>query len=136
MIIKRLSDDGVQTLGIMTLPNGKVYHTLELAWKNNNKKVSCIPKGKYKVKKRTSAKYGEHFHILDVKNRDFILIHHGNYAGSLNPKTNKSDILGCILVGSGLKDLNNDGILDVTNSKKAMAELLKYLPNEFELNIV
>ena len=136
MIIKRLSDDGVQTLGIMTLPNGKVYHTLELAWKNNNRKVSCIPKGKYKVRKRTSAKYGEHFHILDVKNRDFILIHHGNYAGSLNPKTNKSDILGCILVGSGLKDLNNDGILDVTNSKKAMAELLKYLPNEFELNIV
>lgn len=134
--IKRLSDDGVQTLGILTMPSGKIYNTLELAWKNNASKISCIPKGKYKVRKRTSAKYGEHFHILNVPNRSFILIHHGNYAGSLNPKTKKSDILGCILVGCGLKDLNNDGILDVTNSKKAMAELLKNLPDEFELDII
>ena len=56
--IKRLSDDGVQTLGILTMPSGKIYNTLELAWKNNQSKVSCIPKGKYKVRKRTSAKYG------------------------------------------------------------------------------
>lgn len=126
MIIKRLSDDGVQTLGIMTLPNGKVYHTLELAWKNNNRKVSCIPKGKYKVRKRTSAKYGEHFHILDVKNRDFILIHFGNY---------HTDILGCVLVGKGLKDINNDGRLDVTSSKQAMKEILAVMPNSFDLEI-
>lgn len=127
MIIKRLSDDGVQTLGIMTLPNGKVYHTLELAWKNNAKKVSCIPKGKYKVRKRTSAKYGEHFHILDVKNRDFILIHLGNY---------HTDILGCVLVGKGLKDINNDGRLDVTSSRQAMKEILSVMPNSFKLEIV
>jgi hypothetical protein len=127
MIIKRLSDDGVQTLGIMTLPNGKVYHTLELAWKNNNRKVSCIPKGKYKVRKRTSAKYGEHFHILDVKNRDFILIHFGNY---------HTDILGCILPGKGLADINKDGRLDVTGSRQAMKELLSTLPKEFELEII
>ena len=126
MVIKRLSDDGVQTLGIMTLPNGKVYHTLELSWKNNNKKVSCIPKGKYKVKKRTSAKYGEHFHILDVKNRDFILIHFGNY---------HTDILGCVLVGKGLRDINNDGRLDVTSSKQAMKEILAVMPNSFDLEI-
>lgn len=126
MIIKRLSDDGVQTLGIMTLANGKVYHTLELSWKNNNKKVSCISKGKYKVRKRTSAKYGEHFHILDVKNRDFILIHFGNY---------HTDILGCVLVGKGLRDINNDGRLDVTSSKQAMKEILAVMPNSFDLEI-
>ena len=125
--LKRLSDDGVQTLGIMTLPNGKVYHTLELAWKNNNRKVSCIPKGIYKVRKRTSAKYGEHFHLLNVPNRDFILLHHGNY---------HTDILGCILVGKGLLDINKDGRLDVTSSKQAMKELLSTLPKEFELEII
>jgi len=127
MIIKRLTDDGVQTLGIMTLPNGKVYHTLELAWKNNNKKVSCIPKGKYKVRKRTSAKYGEHFHILNVPNRDMILIHFSNF---------HSDLLGCIAPGKGLADINKDGRLDVTGSRQAMKELLSTLPKEFELEII
>lgn len=125
--IKRLTDDGVQTLGILTMPSGKIYHTLELAWKNNASKISCIPKSKYKVKKRTSAKYGEHFHILNVPGRDFILVHYGNY---------HIDILGCILPGKGLADINKDGRLDVTSSKQAMKEMLSALPNEFELEII
>jgi hypothetical protein len=125
--LKRLSDDGVQTLGILTNVTGKVYQTLELAWKKNAKQISCIPKGIYKVRKRTSAKYGEHFHILNVPNRDFILLHHGNY---------HTDILGCILPGKGLADINKDGRLDVTGSRQAMKELLSTLPKEFELEII
>ena len=125
--LKRLSDDGVQTLGILTNVTGKVYQTLELAWKKNAKQISCIPKGVYKVRKRTSAKYGEHFHILNVPNRDFILLHHGNY---------HTDILGCILPGKGLADINKDGRLDVTGSRQAMKELLSTLPKEFELEII
>lgn len=57
--------------------------TLELPWKDNQFRVSCIPAGIYTAKKRLTKyshfKY-EHFHILDVKNRDNILIHAGNYA--------------------------------------------------------
>jgi hypothetical protein len=124
--LKRLSDDGVQTLGILTNVTGKVYHTLELSWRNNQRQRSCIPKGVYKVRKRTSVKYGEHFHVLNVPNRDFVLIHHGNY---------HTDILGCILVGKGLLDINKDGRLDVTSSKQAMKEILTVMPNEFELLI-
>jgi hypothetical protein len=125
--LKRLSDDNVQTLGILTNVTGKVYQTLELSWKKNAKQISCIPKGVYKVRKRTSAKYGEHFHILNVPNRDFILCHHGNY---------HTDILGCILPGKGLADINKDGRLDVTGSRQAMKELLATLPKEFELEII
>lgn len=125
--IKRLSDDGVQTLGILTMPSGKIYNALELAWKNNASKISCIPKGKYKVRKRTSAKYGEHFHILNVPKRDFILIHFANF---------HSDLLGCIAVGKGLADINKDGRLDVTGSRQAMKEMLSALPNEFDLEII
>ena len=125
--IKRLSDDGVQTLGILTMPSGKIYNTLELAWKNNASKISCIPKGKYKVRKRTSAKYGEHFHILNVPKRDFILIHAANFS---------SQLLGCVAIGKGLFDLNGDGRLDVTSSKQAMKEMLSALPNEFDLEII
>jgi hypothetical protein len=109
------------------LGNGKVYQTLELAWKNNAKQISCIPKGTYKVKKRTSAKYGEHFHILNVPNRDMILIHHANFSHQL---------LGCLAPGKGLADINRDGRLDVTSSRQAMKEMLAYLPCEFEIEII
>jgi hypothetical protein len=125
--LKRLSDDNVQTLGILTNVTGKVYQTLELSWKKNAKQISCIPKGVYKVRKRTSAKYGEHFHVLNVPNRDMILMHFSNF---------HSDLLGCIAPGKGLKDINNDGRLDVTGSRQAMKELLATLPKEFELEII
>lgn len=124
--LQRTQSNNKQTLGILTLPNGKKYHTLELAWKDNQRKISCIPKGKYKVVKRVSEKYGNHFHVTNVPNRDMILIHHANF---------HSDLLGCIAVGTGLKDINKDGQLDVINSRLVMNELNDYLPNEFELEI-
>lgn len=126
LVLKRLSDDGAQTLGITSLPNGRVLHTLELAWKDNEKKVSCIPPNNYRVIKRYSKKHGFHFHILGVPNRDYILIHASNF---------HSDLLGCIAPGTGLKDINNDGRLDVTNSKRALKEMLDFLPDEFEIEI-
>ena len=126
LILKRLSDDGTQTLGILTLPNGKVLNTLELPWKDNEKKVSCIPPNNYTVIKRYSNKHGFHFHVLGVPNRDYILIHKSNF---------HSDLLGCIAPGTGLKDINGDGLLDVTNSKRAMSEMLNLLPDEFTLEI-
>jgi hypothetical protein len=125
--LKRLSDDSIQTLGILTNVTGKVYQTLELAWKKNAKQISCIPKGVYKVRKRTSAKYGEHFHVLNVPNRDMILIHQANFSSQLR---------GCIALGKGLLDINKDGRLDVTGSRQAMKEILATLPNEFELEII
>ena len=48
--------------------------TIELEYNDNKKQISCIPPGQYTVRKRTSTKYGNHFHIIDVPNRDFILI--------------------------------------------------------------
>lgn len=125
--LKRISDNGVQTLGHLRAPNGFVYQTLELPWKQNQSKISCIPKGTYFVTKRNSEKYGNHFHIQNVPGRSFILIHHGNYY---------TDILGCVLVGKGLKDINGDGQLDVTSSKAAMKELMGMLPDNFEIDIV
>ncbi len=126
--ISRQPSDDKQTLGEMNIykDNTIIYNckTLELAWKNNEKRVSCIPTGQYKVKKRNSAKYGDHFHVQDVTNRDYILIHHGNY---------HSDILGCILVGQAHTDINKDGYKDVTSSKNTMAKLNELLPEAFDM---
>lgn len=95
--------------------------TLELAWKKNQNSISCIPLGTYKVSRRYSAKYGWHFILHDVKDRNFILIHIGNYYTQTH---------GCILVGNGLKDVNKDGFTDVLKSHKTMAKLLEILPKE------
>lgn len=131
ILIDRYSDSGKQTIGVGYVidENGyikKEFHTLELSWKENKRSISCIPTGTYKIKKRTTKKFGNHFILLDVPNRSYILIHKGNYY---------TDIRGCILVGSDLTDLNKDGEIDVINSTKTVKEIYELLPDESEIII-
>lgn len=131
VIIIRSIAQPKQTLGTLELfdATGKSIFkckTLELPWLKNKTKVSCIPTGTYKVIARTSPKYGLHYHIQDVPDRSFILIHHGNYY---------TDILGCILVGKAHTDINGDKLADVTSSKVTLKELLKLAPDGFNLEI-
>lgn len=100
--------------------------TLELPWRENQRRVSCIPEGTYEVVRRESRKFGEHFHILNVPERDFILIHSGNF---------HYQIQGCILVGSEWRDIDGDNIVDVTNSRNTMKKLLDLLPEKFTITI-
>ena len=79
---------------------GKVIcNTIELPWKKNEKRVSCIPEGKYFIRKRYSQKFKWHLEVVDVKNRSFILFHPANNA--------LKELYGCIapvtkLSGPGL----------------------------------
>jgi Family of unknown function (DUF5675) len=57
-----------------------ICYTIELPWKNNETKVSCIPDGKYFIKKRYSRKFKWHLEVIDVKNRKLILFHSANNA--------------------------------------------------------
>lgn len=100
--------------------------TLELPWKDNQYRISCIPKGVYYVTKRQSPKYGNHLMINRVEGRDMILIHSGNY---------NTDTKGCILVGDKHIDINNDGQLDVTNSRATLTHLISLLPQSFIIDI-
>ncbi|MGB8705533.1 MAG: DUF5675 family protein [Gillisia sp.] len=132
LLIERISDDGTQTLGrlyVLGEDNFVKYNcnTLELSWKDNQKRISCIPEGEYQVQKRFSKKFKSHFHITNVEGRSYILIHPGNFY---------TQIMGCILVGSDLKEINGDGRLDVVNSRETMADLLGLMPNKFTLKIV
>lgn len=129
-----------QTEGVFQLKDneGKVLfacYSLELPYLNNQRKISCIPEGVYQVKKITSPSQGLCFSIQNVPQRDHILIHKGNYAGSDNPNTGKPDILGCVLLGTSLADITKDGVAEVINSKATMNKLLA-LTDEFELTII
>ena len=57
-----------------------ICKTIELPWKMNETKVSCIPEGKYFIKKRYSKKFQWHLEVLGVKNRSLILFHPANNA--------------------------------------------------------
>ena len=72
-----------------------ICNTIELPWKNNETKVSCIPEGKYFIKKRYSQKFKWHFEIENVPNRKLILFHPANNAllelnGCIAPVTKHS----------------------------------------------
>lgn len=80
--------------------NGKLRcHSIELPWHNNERQISCIPEGKYQLKKHLSARFGSCLVVCNVPNRSAILIHAANNAvkelrGCIAPVTN--------LTGEGL----------------------------------
>ena len=88
--------------------------TLENPWLDNQRNISCIPEGEYKVRLRLARESAsrDYLHLLvqDVPNRDWILFHRGNTA---------KDTSGCILVGLGSQQDF------VSNSVLAMDLLIK-----------
>ena len=106
------------------LKNGSKFlaYTLELEWRDNQKRKSCIPKGTYEIAYRDFGgyynRYNERFdnhkkgvlELQNVKDRSAILIHIGN---------RPSHTAGCIVVGSEA-DTNKSIIYD---SKKAYIEV-------------
>jgi len=132
VLIERFKFQATQTLGTLTVYEDRIKpiydcKTVELEVEKNEVRDDAIPAGLYTVVKRKSAKYGWHFHILDVPNRSLILIHNANYSYQL---------LGCVAVGKKHIDINKDNLKDVTSSKSTMKELLKILPNKFTLKII
>ena len=120
--------------------NGVDYtcDTLELKWLDNKKRVSCIPEDTYEVIPHVSPKFGKCFFVQDVEDRSEILFHDKvNFVGSLNPRTGRSDILGCIIPFEKSMDIDGDGIEDIApkSSTVAMEKLLALYPEGFKLVI-
>ena len=68
------------TNGKILLQGKLISYCIELPWKNNHAQVSCIPEGRYELEKRWSPKFLRHLQVMDVKDRDYILIHPANDA--------------------------------------------------------
>ena len=114
LILTRLSKDDTQTIGeILAIGSGKIerFTSLELAWKNNERRISSVPCGKYKADRELHPKFGKCIRLHNVPNREGILMHVGNY---------HHQILGCILPGMGFNDVDRDGHVDVVQSRIAI----------------
>ena len=103
------------TIGRLTIGNFQCF-TLELPDLDNQQDISCIPAGKYDYYFRNSPHNGAVLELRAVPNRRYIQIHAGNFT---------SQILGCILVGDGVRWINKDSIPDVSNSKATLKKLIK-----------
>ena len=106
------------TIGRLYINGESFCDTLENPYINNERNISCIPEGSYKVRLRLPRESAtrDYLHLLvkDVPNRSYILFHIGNTA---------KDTSGCILVGNGRKqDI-------VENSQLAMDLLIKEIVN-------
>jgi len=105
--LKRFAYHPEGTLGVIELA-GETFYSIERPWLDNAPNVSCIPVGAYDTGWRDSPRFGETWHIKEVQDRTYILIHAANF-----PK----DVQGCIGLGTGLM---GDRIA-VSNSRKAVA---------------
>lgn len=91
--IERFQKTPNSTIGKISVNGLFICYCLELAWKNNAPRISCIPTGQYPVVFRDDpgSKYKYlHLHVRNVPGRQWILVHRGNTA---------KDTLGCILPG-------------------------------------
>ena len=102
------------TAGTLYLNGERVADTLENPYLDNQRNISSIPSGNYKVRLRLARESAtrDYLHLLvqEVKDRSYILFHIGNTA---------KDTRGCILVGLS-REQNR-----VNNSKLAMDLLIK-----------
>jgi hypothetical protein len=102
------------THGTLYADGKMVCDTLELPWRFNKRKVSCIPEGSYLIKKRFSVKYKWHLEVLKVPGRSGILIHTANDA--------QKELQGCIAPVSYISGMGK-GVY----SRKAMDKVLLLL---------
>ena len=120
LILKRnYFPDG--TNGKLECEGKLICNTIELPWKKNERRVSCVPEGKYFLRKRYSKKYQWHIEVLNVKDRSGILFHPANNA--------MKELNGCIapvtkISGAGL------GLM----SRKACKALKALVYKAFEKN--
>ena len=74
--------------GVLWINGNPMFKTIELPWRQNAARISCIPEGVYGLRKRYSLRFDWHFEITGVPGRSAILLHPANNA--------ELELKGCI----------------------------------------
>ncbi len=107
------------TNGVLFSQGVPVCATIELPWNENRVLVSCIPEGRYVLKRRSSRRLGPHLLLNSVPGRSLILIHPANDA--------RLELKGCMA-----PVLKHTGAGRGAGSRKAMQLLLKMAAGVWE----
>ncbi|MBI4997867.1 MAG: hypothetical protein HZC22_13435 [Rhodocyclales bacterium] len=112
--------------------------SLELPWKGNARRVSCIEPGTYRATVRQSPRFKRQVLLLhDVPGRDMIEIHPANWAGDEELGW-FSELNGCIALGLGMAPLLNplgNRQMALRQSNAALDMVLDALGNGKELTV-
>jgi hypothetical protein len=128
----RLWNDKNQTTGTLIVNNEKgqpIFGSLciERGDRNNQRNVSRVPAGKYRLVFEWSPRFKQNlWELKGVPNRSECKIHPSNFWDQLN---------GCIAPGVKLKDLDKDGYYDVTQSKPTTSAFQMVLKGMSETTI-
>lgn len=121
----RVTEHNGATMGVLCIDGSPEVITLEDAWRDNEKMISCIPIGRYKIKLHKSPKFGITYKVMDVPERSEILIHAGN--------THK-DTHGCILVGLQFGKVGTEPA--ILASKSAFLKFMELMGNAPEAELI
>ncbi len=121
----RVSEYNGATMGVLCIDDAPEFVTLEEAWRDNERKISCIPVGRYKIKPRNSPSRGRVYEVVNVPERSHILIHAGN--------THK-DTEGCILLGMQFGSIENESA--ILASRSAMQRFMAIMAGTPEAELV
>ncbi len=100
------------TNGKLSYLGEHICYTIELPDRNNLRRISCIPEGRYLLRMGNYPKFGLQIGLPQVLNREAILIHPANDA--------LKELLGCI---APVTTLTGEG--KGSGSGKALAKLKK-----------
>ena len=115
------------TNGTLSFNGKEICKTIELPWKDNQRRISCVTEGIYKVRKRFSAKFKWHLEVISVKNRDLILFHPANDA--------LKELNGCIAPVSELTG-EGKGIRSRIAFERLKETIFPYLEKGFVIELI
>lgn len=93
-ILTRTSSTDQGTVGALRFGDQRCF-TLELPWRWNMRRLSCVPAGEYLARLHRSPKFGLVYGLVGVPDRDAILIHAANLAGDVKLGW-QTQLEGCI----------------------------------------
>lgn len=135
--LTRFERSSTHTAGTLVV-NGQQFFTIEREWNNNKVGSSCVPVGIYRVRAYNSPRFGPSWilsnHELGIgefpgqSKRSGILIHRANFSFELQ---------GCIAPGMsyGVLRHKQKTYPAVHRSREAIQNLLKLLPQQFDMEI-
>ena len=129
IILARFRAEDTSTLGRIYVNGMGPLCSMELPWKDNALRVSCIPEGRYGWSKWYSPTFKRtviRLHDDEVMPRSAILIHPANWP---------PQILGCIAPGRGYNNWTDKGGWGVTSSRDAFGELMAAVQDSGRIHI-